>query len=321
MSLSSFANLSWLKQLPPDAFECSLIELYPFSPSSHWLQSVEPIIQQKSIETWFLHRFYQPKIHLSYDGKHQLASGFHSKTFSVEYELLAKFHQIVPEETIMRAVAALSGDSDHSWVVRHQALVDAPFGQCDVLQPLEPFKQRLSKLYVMIHELNACHMAPWFELVYFEAIRGFELYCIELLLYQAANSDVVLERLIKMLLLSNNEPSRIVFTGQMDSSVLDTLRQRLLLQPWYHWPTFVYLIRDALEINVSLMAGDFGRVYGGQYRKQFGFSPRAAISIPELSKTTLLKLKLSLLRLAKKLHEAALISDKSDKKKWILTKT
>ncbi|MFN6972748.1 MAG: hypothetical protein ACK4NN_17930, partial [Rheinheimera sp.] len=69
MSLSSFANASWLRQLPADAYDQSIIEYYPFTPSTQWLAGVDAAPQQKALETWFLHRFCSPKNRLPYDTK------------------------------------------------------------------------------------------------------------------------------------------------------------------------------------------------------------------------------------------------------------
>lgn len=305
MTLSSFANALWLKQLPADAFDHKTVELYPFTPSSEWLSSVAADLQQKALETWFLHRFCSPKNRLPYDAKRRQYTFFNGGPFSAEYELLSKFHLVVTEDVIMSAVEALESSGDKLWILRTGAVLESSFGQCHIVEPLRPFTDRLSELYQMINTVSESCSAPLLEVIYFEAIRNFELYCVELALHQAATSVSTADRLVKMLLLTNNDAARIYLSGKPDATVLNLLRQRLLVQPWYHWPTFVYLFRDGLQLNTSAFAGSFGRIYSSHYRRRFGFAPVVKASSVPFTVTKLHQLKLSLLRFAKKLDELA----------------
>lgn len=305
MTLSSFANSSWLQQLPAAAFDNHTIELYPFTPSSEWLCSVGADVQQKALETWFLHRFCSPKNRLPYDTKRRQYVFFNGGPFSAEYELVSRFHLIVSEDVIMSAVDALELSGDKLWILRTGAVLESSFGQCHVVEPLKPFIDRLAELYQMINVIPGNGSAQLLEVIYFEAIRNFELYCVELALYQASTSIKTADRLVKMLLLTNNDASRIYLSGKPDTTVLNLLRQRLLVQPWYHWPTFVYLFRDGLHLNTSAFAGSFGRVYNSHYRRRFGFEPVVKGKPTPFTATKLHKLKLSLMMFAKKLDEIA----------------
>lgn len=306
MSLSSFANSAWLKTLPTEAFEQSVVEFYPFSPSSQWLSKISPELQKKSLETWFLHRFCSPKNRLPYDAKRRQYTFFNGGPFSAEYELVSRFHLVVSENVIMNAVASLEATGDKLWILRTGAVLESSFGKCEIVEPFQPFEARLSELYRIINQMPAEVSAPLLEVVYFEAIRNFELYCVELALYQAATSDKIAEHLIKMLLLSHNDAMRVHFSSSPDETVLNLLRQRLLVLPWYHWPTFVDLFKEGLQLNVSSLAGSFGRVYNSHYRRRFGYNPHLQAKPTDFSVTKLHQLKLSLLRLAKKLQEFAL---------------
>lgn len=306
MSLSSFANASWLKQLPAHAYDQSIIEYYPFTPSTPWLTSVDTFTQQKALETWFLHRFCSPKNRLPYDKKRRQYIFFNGGPFSAEYELVSKFHLVVSEDVIMQAVSELEATGDKLWILRTVATLESSFGKCAVVEPLAPFQQKLSELYRMIEQLDRpCDKL--LEVVYFEAIRNFELFCVELALSSANKSVRVAERLMKMLLVSHNETNRIHLSATPDETVLNLLRQRLLVMPWYHWPTFVYLFKEGLSMNVSSLANAFGRVYSGHYRCKFGYSPQLTDKYSTFTPQKLHQLKLSLLRLAQTLHELSAV--------------
>lgn len=311
MSLSSFANSAWLKTLPTEAFEQSLVEYYPFSPSSQWLTKVSPDVQRRALETWFLHRFCSPKNRLPYDAKRRQYTFFNGGPFSAEYELVSRFHLVVSEDVIMDAVASLEATGDKLWILRTGAVLESSFGKCQIVEPYQPFEARLSELYQMINQMPSPVSASLFEVVYFEAIRNFELYCVELTLHQAAASESIAECLIKMLLISHNDSTRIYLSSSPDETVLNLLRQRLLVLPWYHWPTFVYLFKEGLQLNVSALAGSFGRVYSSHYRRRFGYSPHMHAKPTDFSVTKLHQLKLSLLRLAKTLQELSMETHQS----------
>ncbi len=108
---------------------------------------------------------------------------------------------------------------------------------------------------------------------------------------------------MKMLLASYNDANRIHLSASPDETVLNLLRQRLLVLPWYHWPTFVYLFKEGLHLNVSALANGFGRVYSSHYRRKFGYSPQLHGKNSKFTAHKLHQLKLSLLRLAKTLDE------------------
>ncbi len=309
MSLSSFANASWLKQLTAESFENSVTELYPFSPSSQWLTRMPQQIQQKAMETWFLHRFCSPKNRLPYDAKRRQYTFFNGGPFSAEYELVSRFHLVVSEDVIMSAVAELESSGDKLWILRTGAVLESSFGQCQVVEPYSPLNFRLSELYQMVNQLPEPVAERLLEVIYFEAIRNFELFCVELVLYRASTSSVVAERLMRMLLLTHNDTTRIHLSGKPDETVLNLLRQRLLVQPWYHWPTFVYLLKDGLQMNVSSLSGIFGRVYSSHYRRKFGFNPLFKGKTTLFSTAKLHQLKLSILRLAKKLQDSKVDGD------------
>lgn len=303
MSLSSFANASWLKQLPAESFENSIVELYPYSPASQWLTHMGPQIQKKAMETWFLHRFCSPKNRLPFDAKRRQYTFFNGGPFSAEYELVSRFHLVVSEDVIMSAVAELESSGEKLWILRTGAVLESSFGQCQVVEPYDPLNARLSELYQMVNHLPEPVAEQLLEVIYFEAIRNFELFCVELVLYRASTSIVVAERLIKMLLLTHNDTTRIHLSDKPDETVLNLLRQRLLVQPWYHWPTFIYLLKDGLQLNVSSLSGIFGRVYSSHYRRRFGFNPSFRGKTTSFSPAKLHQLKLSILRLAKKLQD------------------
>lgn len=302
MSISSFVNEVWLKQLPHVAFHsASCVELYPFSPSDIWLTSASGQEQHQALTTWFLHRYASPEQCLPFDHRRGRYVHANSRLFDAEFELSSRFHTIVPERVIMAVVRSLEASGQKQWMLS----TDTAFSLSPVQTPPENALQSLVKRLSEVHSvrINAEPLSgAHYEMLYFETIRLFELFCVELCLARVVLSKGALAKLVSVVLPPDDRQS-FLSASLREEELLSFLRNQLMRVSWFHWPTFVHLFHEGLNQSVSAFAELFAQVYTHYQARHMSIQSSWNTGQAPLHALDVDYLYLSVLKLAEALHQ------------------